>query len=1261
MAGYWTLKSLLKQQNFEKFAKELEKNLQFGQLDINYPNECPALVALLHIACQSKGCHKFVEILLQKGADINHPSDEEFSRAAIHFAVENGDVETLKILLNDPNCNVNTLSKHGYSALHYAVERDDVDCIMLLLQHSGIDINIVGDANQTPLHLALNNNCRKAIYELLEHREIDLDRLGDNSGHTCRQLINSKYPEFALKLSQIGSLKDESDSLFSLLYKREIDKFREQVMICAPNSNDHNGEYTYLQYACHYGLVEVVEILLNAEVDPNQYCPNNPITPIMITIERGYHSILKLLLEEPMLSFEPVAQKNVFHILIDGMHAVKNSPVNENLESDHIKCLQYLLNSKFCSQWDINHPNEEGYSPLHRAIKLNDKELINVLLHADVQFNLDINLPDNEGNTPLHYAVILRNEEIIRALVGAGSILNLDLNHPDSKGCIPLHSAIRMGYEEITKALLDAGSNFNLDINWPNSNGDTPLHYAVYWQNEDIIKVLLDAGPNFNLDINLANNYGDTPLQYAIHGQHEEIVKILLDAGSNFGLDINHQNNEGFAAFHCAVSLGNKEIIKSILDAGSNFNLDINLQSNKGNTPLHHAIHGQNEENIEVLLDAGSNFNLNINQPNDNGYTPLHYAICCENEEIVKVLLASRDKYGLDISYPNNDGYTPLYCAVIYGNEGIINALLHAGAHVVQRAHHGITLLQLTPGSVLKEYLDKCISTSKNAPTLLQHEIIFDYSMITHPKRESSAAGSISYVTEMEALQIMARTAELRDVLKHPVLLSFLSLRWYTIAKYFYIYLIFHIIYFILLTTYICCTNCSSSGHYNTVSHNFFNCSEYLNSAQLLNDTSVNCSDYPNSIRLPNDTSNNADNFVTGGDHISQVDVCLWYVMMVLCIIFAFKELYQFHVSPRKYLRSAENWLEICLICLTLVLLLRQINFECQHKLSSIVIIVAGMDLMLLIGRHPLSSSYIEMFKAVSISFLKLLACYLILIISFALSFYMLFKDEPQNNDLFKEPALSFLKSIVMLTGELGTDDIPLRTFDLNSSIGYFLFILFIFLIAIVLYNLLNGLAVSDTQAIKSDAELVVTVSKVKLISYVEGIVIPHFFKCLNFICRITKFCTSAFCGENGCRHNRYIVYKSINSLRYTFPENKIYVRPNMDNIVRLPKHNSTDEISRIAIDSHIVKQAKKILEKNKQLEKDAEERNSQKREYNSKMENIEKLLQEHNNKLKAVEKLSLEYNNKLETVEKLSLEYNNKLETVDKSLKEIMKILKPK
>ena len=69
----------------------------------------------------------------------------------------------------------------------------------------------------------------------------------------------------------------------------------------------------------------------------------------------------------------------------------------------------------------------------------------------------------------------------------------------------------------------------------------------------------------------------------------------------------------------------------------------------------------------------------------------------------------------------------------------------------------------------------------------------------------------------------------------------------------------------------------------------------------------------------------------------------------------------------------------------------------------------------------------------------------------------------------FNYPWLALVKTSTMFVGEIEFADIPIRTGMWNQLFGYSFLLTFIFLIVVVLMNLLNGLAVSDTGIIKQE------------------------------------------------------------------------------------------------------------------------------------------------------------------------------------------------
>jgi transient receptor potential cation channel subfamily A protein 1 len=205
-----------------------------------------------------------------------------------------------------------------------------------------------------------------------------------------------------------------------------------------------------------------------------------------------------------------------------------------------------------------------------------------------------------------------------------------------------------------------------------------------------------------------------------------------------------------------------------------------------------------------------------------------------------------------------------------------------------------------------------------------------------------------------------------------------------------------------------------------------------------------------------------------------------------------------------------------------------------EKQLASVAILLAALELVMMTEQHPKLSTYAVMLKTVSANFFKLLLWYFLLLLAFALSFYILFHD-----DSFDNPLKSIFQTIIMLTGELNADSIK---FDSSNITSRLIFLLFVFMITIVLFNLLNGLAVGDTQTTRSDAELVAHTSRVQHIYYIESMLVDNnvpsfvnifkkrFFKSLSrkilwLFTSVGNYRLTVLPNDHG---NSYLLYKTI-------------------------------------------------------------------------------------------------------------------------------------
>ncbi|KAI8440336.1 hypothetical protein MSG28_001674 [Choristoneura fumiferana] len=111
------LRTALRTNDFPTF----KKLVSYGAVDLEYVNPYPDHKTCLELAICEPNKQEFVKLLLQHEVQVNKVN-ETFACAPIHFAVENGNIEALKALLDDDRIDVNIKSK-GNTALLMAIKK----------------------------------------------------------------------------------------------------------------------------------------------------------------------------------------------------------------------------------------------------------------------------------------------------------------------------------------------------------------------------------------------------------------------------------------------------------------------------------------------------------------------------------------------------------------------------------------------------------------------------------------------------------------------------------------------------------------------------------------------------------------------------------------------------------------------------------------------------------------------------------------------------------------------------------------------------------------------------------------------------------------------------------------------------------------------------------------------------------------------------------------------------------------------------------
>lgn len=494
----------------------------------------------------------------------------------------------------------------------------------------------------------------------------------------------------------------------------------------------------------------------------------------------------------------------------------------------------------------------------------------------------------------------------------------------------------------------------------------------------------------------------------------KETVEFLV----NEGVSVNkHPRFEKPAAF-IACSRGYHEILEALLghtNSKKEFDLEVNYQDKN----LLHEVcsHFGMDSELDKKQDYQKCFDLlmscpeiGVNQQDELGLTPLYYAIRYKNDEATKALLRK--------------------CYV--GDRNIFNKaqIYHIGKEVFE------------------EFLDECISLDVHKTTGEQ-QITIDFNFLVAPAKKGQ-----EFFEEISPLEDIANNAELRPLILHPVLSTFLYLKWIKLSILFYTNLLFFFVFLGSFTTYIVF--------------------------------------YKSDI--------------------------VFYTSLTCLILMMMKEVLQCYLSYNTYFKSRMNLFELTLIVLIWIVLLDNhfksvhdevtniVGLKTIRVIRGVTILCASYECLILFGDLPnfSVSTHMVILKRVFITFLKSIALYSILLIGFAFCFYTLFgdngdgslstngtKEEEDDEDFhhFKYPGFAIIKTIVMFSGELEASSLNLKNNDAFYSL---IFLLFVFLITIVLLNLINGLSVSDVFQIKAEGHLVNLCQKIHVLNKYERIIMSR-------------------------------------------------------------------------------------------------------------------------------------------------------------------------
>lgn len=394
---------------------------------------------------------------------------------ALDISVNSGSEEVTEVLLG--HCRAENWIPNSSSALSKALKIGNLTLLQNLIS-CGLDPNQTYN-NKGLLHLAIRYKNIQAAGILLQYGADINMKDGDHWRSTPLHVAaRTEKPEFAGLLLRHGANANATDL----------------------------DEFTPLHYAASNGELSIVNLLLQAKLDPNMRRKGN--SALHLAVFKGHDHLIEPLIKA---GADPGLQND------EGFTASCIAASRGDFDT-----LQAIMK---CASRGI-HRSRWGTTPLHHAVSSENESVVELLLLETPE---DLQIQDNDAkrkSTPLHGAAWIGNETILRMLL-------LQENPPtrveNAKNFIPLVVAIYRGRKaEVIRLLIDRDPE---TLNMREHKSWLPLHQACNLKSKrlDLVQLLIEKGA----DVNGRNKTGFTALQVAaFRPGSEEILEFLLDKGA---------------------------------------------------------------------------------------------------------------------------------------------------------------------------------------------------------------------------------------------------------------------------------------------------------------------------------------------------------------------------------------------------------------------------------------------------------------------------------------------------------------------------------------------------------------------------------------------------------------------------------------------------------------------------------------------------------------------------------------------------------
>ena len=517
-------------------------------------------------------------------------------------------------------------------------------------------------------------------------------------------------------------------------------------------------------------------------------------------------------------------------------------------------------------------------------------------------------------------------------------------------------------------SLIPNGNN-DPDFTIKDGNSRSLVHLAAMSRSKKNLATILGYDECQKL-ANTQDVKGNTPLHSIFSGischDREEDVIACVDLLISHVSDVNAVNIRGETALFAAAKKKRPDSLQHLL----NLRGDPCIASTSLWYPLHAACHSGCALCVEHLLNTGL-VTDQISQETLNQKVPFYLATCSYSLSCLKVLLENGDHL------TNEDSGGTSRCTHLLVNVP-------------------------TAGKFLEDLFDDSITGCAQRPFEADFTVTFDYSILLSPKLEDVQCSLISELT----------SRPLEDLFTHPLIETFLFIKWKRIKPFFYTNFAVYFLFLMLHTYYVMRT------------------------------FGPNSSDWSNALVM------------LSIFRLFHIIVFLMIMIPDMIIMLA---------NFKKYLLQWETFVKLITLSTSAFIVFSQRvetsgEMMAEKHVAAISIFFAWVELMMLLGRFPVLGVYILMFTKVAKSIIKFLFAFSSLLIGFSIAFGIIFGNIPA----FQSFPASLVKTLMMMIGEIDYGTLVEGNGTKMPVLGYISLVAFLFLVPIILANLLIGLAVSD-------------------------------------------------------------------------------------------------------------------------------------------------------------------------------------------------------